>query len=83
MAKRRGHGATHTMAHGQKARVRLRGQWRGFGNMGRFARPPVAKRKMSGKKQSKKTDFRFTCGVCKKTHTGNKGFRAKKVEHKQ
>jgi len=83
IAKRRGHGATHTMAHGQKPRVRARGLWRGFGNMGRYSRPPIASRKRSGKKQSKKTDLRYTCPTCKKTSTQSKGKRAKKVEFKQ
>ena len=82
-AKRRGHGATHTMAHGQKSRVRRRGLWKGFGNLGRYSRPAMAKRKRSGKKQSKNTDLRYTCGTCKKTSTQNKGIRAKKVEYKQ
>lgn len=82
-AKRRGHGANHTLARGQKARVQLRGLWRGFGNLGRYSRPPIASRKRSGKKQSKNTDLRYTCSKCKKSHTQNHGVRAKKVEFKQ
>ena len=82
-AKRRGHGATHPLAHGQKPRVRARGLWRGTGNMGRYSRPPIASRKRSGKKTSKNTDLRYTCNTCKKTSTQNSGIRAKKVEFKQ
>jgi len=35
---------------------------------------------MTGKKMSKKTDLRYTCSVCGKTHMQSKGFRAKKIE---
>jgi len=31
---------------------------------------------------SKKTDLRYECKECKKTHMQKKGFRAKKVEFK-
>lgn len=82
-AKRKTPGSVHTIAHGQKGRVRKRGQWRGTGNKGRYSRRPVASRKMSGKKTSKKTDFRYTCKTCKKTQVQKKGIRAKKVEFKQ
>ncbi len=66
------------MSRGSKVRVRARGLRRGFGNLGRYSKPP--KPKMGGKKLSKKTDFRYTCKVCNKTHTQAKGFRAKKIE---
>ena len=35
-----------------------------------------------GAKQTKKTDIRYECTVCKKQHTQKKGFRAKKLEMK-
>ena len=35
------------------------------------------------KKSTKKTDLRFQCGVCKKSHCQNHGIRAKKVEFTQ
>lgn len=46
--------------------------------MGKYSKPP--KPKMVGKKLSKKTDFRYTCKACGKTHAQSKGIRAKKVE---
>ncbi|MFH1174263.1 MAG: 50S ribosomal protein L44e [archaeon] len=80
IAKKKGKNAAHPLSHASKHRLRARGSWRGHGNMGAFSRPPIASRKMSGKKLSKKTDFRFTCKECKKTHVQNSGIRAKKVE---
>ena len=38
--------------------------------------------KRTGVKSSKKTDLRFACQVCKKTHIKGSGTRAKKVEFK-
>ena len=76
--KARGRSTSHPLGKGSTVRVRLRGQRRGAGNLGRYSRPP--KPKMSGKKLSKKLDLRYTCSVCKKTHCQAKGIRAKKVE---
>jgi len=76
--KARGRSTAHPMSYGSVVRVRLRGQRRGFGNLGRFSKPP--KPKMTGKKMSKKTDFRYTCSVCGIASVQRKGIRAKKVE---
>ena len=79
-AKKKGQGSVHTQSQSSYSRLRARGAWRGTGNQGRFSRPPVGSRKMSGKKLTKKTDFRFTCKVCSKQHNQKFGKRAKKVE---
>ena len=76
--KQRSRSGTHPMSRGSTSRIRLRGERRGHGNLGRYSKPP--KPKMTGKKMTKKTDFRFTCTVCGRTTTQRKGFRAKKVE---
>jgi len=68
------------MSYGSKYRAKKRGQARGFGNQGRFSRPAVSKFKMTGKKQSKKTDLKFQCKECKKFHLQRKGFRTKRLE---
>jgi large subunit ribosomal protein L44e len=71
---------SHPLAAGNK---NLRAKWRGrlgFGNNGKYSKPALTKSKMFGKKTSKKTDFRFECGTCKKLHTQDIGFRARKVE---
>ncbi|MEM4336629.1 MAG: 50S ribosomal protein L44e [Candidatus Woesearchaeota archaeon] len=77
-AKKKTRGTAHPQSWGSKVRIRKRGKARGMGNLGRYSKPP--KPKMTGKKQSKKTDFRYECKECKKQHVQRKGFRAKKVE---
>jgi ribosomal protein L44E len=77
-SKRKAKGTTHPMSKGSKKRTMLRGEWRGTGNLGKYSKPP--KPKMVGKKMTKKTDFRYQCSVCKKSHAQKKGKRAKKVE---
>jgi len=70
-----------SLTYGSKVRAKRRGKARGFGNQGRYSKPAVTKFKMTGKKQTKKTDFRFECSVCKKSHVkASGGIRAKKVE---
>lgn len=76
--KARGRSQTHPLSLGGTKRVRMRGQRRGAGNLGRYSKPP--KPKMTGKKLSKKLDLRYQCSVCKKTHCPSGGIRAKKVE---
>lgn len=78
LAKRKGRSSAHPLSKGGTSRVQARGLRRGAGNLGRYSKP--TKPKMSGKKLSKKTDFRYECAVCKKTSSQNTGFRAKKVE---
>ncbi|MBN1275376.1 50S ribosomal protein L44e [Candidatus Woesearchaeota archaeon] len=78
IAKRKGRSASHPLSKGGTPRVRARGLRRGAGNLGRYSKP--TKPKMSGKKLSKKTDFRYECAVCKKTTSQASGTRAKKVE---
>lgn len=79
-AKRKTMGSAHTQSYGSKTRARARGKARGFGNLGRYSRAAKSAWKMSGRKTSTKTDFRYTCQTCKKTWTQHKGIRAKKVE---
>jgi len=71
-----------SLTYGSKIRARRRGRARGHGNLGRYSKPAISKFKMTGKKTSKKTDLRFLCKECKKTHMQNKGFRARKIEFK-
>ena len=73
-------GQPSSLAYGSKTRARLRGRARGMGNQGRYSKPAVTKFKMTGKKQTKKTDLKFQCSVCKKFHLQKKGFRAKRLE---
>ena len=82
-AKKATRGSKHPMSYGSKKRAKLRGQARGYGSKGRYSKPAISKFKMTGRKVSKKTDLRYTCKECNKTHTQNKGVRAKKIEFKQ
>jgi len=74
--------APSSLTYGSKVRARRRGQARGIGNRGRYSKPAISKFKMTGKKATKKTDFRYECKECKKTHMQRKGFRAKRIEFK-
>jgi len=74
--------AASSLTYGSKVRARRRGSARGVGNLGRYSKPAVTKFKMTGKKATKKTDFRYECKNCKKEHAQKKGIRAKKVEFK-
>ncbi|MFH1590629.1 MAG: 50S ribosomal protein L44e [archaeon] len=69
-----------SMSYGSKVRAKLRGLARGFGNLGRYSKPAISKFKMTGAKQTKKTDFRYECKECKKMHTQRRGIRTKRVE---
>ena len=79
-AKRRTPGSSHPLSAGSKKRMRRRGLARGIGNLGKISRGAISSFKMTGKKASKKTDFRFECKECKKSHQQKSGIRAKRVE---
>jgi len=69
-----------SLKHGSIARAKKRGLGRGFGNKGKWgSKPAIGKFKMTGAKTSKKTNFKYTCNVCKKSTIQNKGIRAKKI----
>ncbi len=69
-----------SLSYGSKYRARSRGQARGTGSMGKYSKPAMTKWKRTGAKTSKKTDLRYSCTGCKKTHMQAKGIRTKKVE---
>ncbi len=73
-------GSPSTLGYGSKVRARRRGAARGMGNRGRYSKKAITKFKMTGKKMTKKTDLRYTCKECKKTHVQKQGIRAKRVE---
>ena len=80
IAKKRGRNAARPLSRFSASRLKGRGMRQGFGNKGKFSKPAIASFKRVGKKTSKKTDFRYTCSVCKKTSTQKSGLRTKKVE---
>lgn len=77
--KNRGKNKTHPLSKGSMVRMRLRGAARGVGNHGKTSRGAMSGWKRWNKKRTKKTDFRYTCMVCKKTHAQSKGLRASKI----
>lgn len=81
-SKKRTRGTARPMSRDSKSRQRARGRGvgLGMGSRGKYSRPPVAKWKQTGKKLTKKTDFRYECSVCKKQHMQSSGLRAKKIE---
>lgn len=81
-SKNKTRGTAHPLSFGSRKRIKLRGNM-GTGNNGKYSRPPIAKRRMFGRKTSKKVDLRFQCGSCKKMHgLSNGGYRVRKVEFK-
>ena len=80
-AKKRTIGTAHPQSYGSKKRAKKRGCM-SSGSKGRYSKPALSKWKMTGKKQSKKIDLRYTCTECKKAHTAGKAWRAKRVEFK-
>ncbi len=69
-----------SLSRGSKYRARKRGRARGTGNWGRYSKPAVTKFKRTGAKNTKKTDLRYTCSLCKKATSQAYGIRSKKVE---
>ncbi len=69
-----------SLKHGSKYRAKKRGLARGAGSLGRYSKPPLSKFKMTGKKNTKKTDLRYKCSSCSKTHAQSHGTRTKKAE---
>jgi len=53
-----------------------------MGNRGKLSKGALTQWKRYGKKTSKKTDLRYECSVCKKTHMQRKGFRSRRIEFK-
>jgi len=70
-------GKASSLKRGGKARIRLRGLWRGIGNKGRYSR---LKNQAKGKrKTTKKTNLMYICTVCKKSKYQKKGKRTGKL----
>lgn len=71
-------GKASSMKRGGKARIRLRGLWRGIGNQGRYSR---LKNQQKGKrKTTKKTNIMYTCTVCNKSKYQKSGKRTSKLQ---
>lgn len=70
-------GKASSLKRGAKARIRLRGLWRGIGNKGRYSR---MKNQQKGKrKTTKKTNVMYTCTICGKSKYQKKGKRTSRL----
>jgi len=72
-------GPASSLKRGSKYRLRKRGLNRGFGNKGKTSRGALSSWKRYGVKSSKKTNFKFECGECKRVSIQKAGIRSKKV----
>src|SRR3989339_2137272 len=77
--KVKGRSATHPLSRGSDSRLRKKGQKRGYGSLGRYSKPPIARWKRTGAKTSKVIALRMECTQCKKSWQTTLG-RSKKVE---
>ena len=79
VAKQRSRSATHPLSRGSDFRVKKRGFKSGFGNQGRYSRPPPKNQKMKTK-QTKRLTVMYTCNTCKKSKGISKGLRVSKIQ---
>ena len=73
--------ARGALKRGSLARARMRGLNRGYGNKGKFSKPPISQWKRKTKK-TKKTNLLFVCTACNKATPQSEGIRTSKVEIK-
>jgi ribosomal protein L44E len=66
------------LTRGAKSRVRLRGQARGMGSMGKYSKRAGSKWKKKTK-TTKKAAFLYTCLECNKSKQSKKGIRTGKL----
>jgi len=79
VAKQRGRSTTHPLSRGSTARLKLRGQNVGFGNKGRYSKPPIKSWKRKSK-STKRLTVLYTCSVCKKSKSIKKSIRTSRLE---
>lgn len=80
--KGKGRNKTHPLSKFSKVRLEKRGVGIGIGmgNRGRYSRGSMNSWKRYNKKNTKKTDLRYTCQECSKTNvSSDKGFRIKNL----
>jgi len=75
--KQQSKGKPSSFRRGARARLELRGLWRGLGNQGRFSRMKNIKKR--NRKTTKKTALVYTCTVCNKSKDQYQGKRSSKI----
>ncbi len=79
VAKQKSRSSTHPLSRGGDFRVKKRGFKSGFGNQGRYSRPPPKNQKMKTK-QTKRLSLIYTCSTCKKSKGIKKGLRVSRIQ---
>ena len=72
-------GKRGALKRGGKVRARMRGKWRGMGNLGRYSMPAINSRKRKTK-STKRLVVLYTCQSCKKAHQARFGRRVSKIQ---
>ena len=67
-----------SLRRGGKARMRMRGLWRGKGSHGKYSKPPIGRWKTKTK-TTKKSNLKYTCQTCKKSTVQKQGMRVGKL----
>ncbi|HLC54235.1 MAG TPA: 50S ribosomal protein L44e [Candidatus Nanoarchaeia archaeon] len=78
-AKQKGRSSAHPMSRWSRSRAKLRGQGVGYGNLGRFSKPPIKSWKRKSK-STKRLGILYTCTICKKSKGIKKSIRTSRLE---
>ena len=79
VAKQKGRSATHPLSRFSDYRLKARGVRSGYGNKGRYSKPPPKNWKRKSK-ATKKIAVMYKCTVCKKSKGIKKGIRTSRLE---
>lgn len=79
VAKQKSRSSAHPMSRGSTTRVRARGFKMGFGNQGRYSRPPPKSQKRKSK-ATKRLTIMYTCNTCKKSKGIKQAIRTSRLE---
>ena len=75
-------GKRGSLKRGGKVRVKMRGKWRGMGNLGKYSKPAINSRKRKTK-STKRLVVIYTCQTCKKSHQAKCGRRVSKIQFEE
>ena len=79
VAKQKTRSATHPLSRGSTTRLKLRGQRVGYGNKGKYSKPPIKSWKRKSK-ATKRLGVLYTCSVCKKAKGIKKAIRTSRIQ---
>jgi ribosomal protein L44E len=79
VAKQKSRSSAHPLSRGGDFRVKHRGFKSGFGNQGRYSRPPPKNQKRKSK-QTKRLSILYTCITCKKSKGMKSSIRVSRIQ---